>query len=501
MTLPGEKHSGLFLAIGILVSVLGLMAGPALAALSFSGSSISGDGAVVIDSSSTITIGNSATTITLPGMVSIGAMALGGLADPSVAPMPSLIASPGNVDSGTHEYCVAFTNATTPDGQNQITLCGPWSATVTTDGSHGEVQLTVPLGPPGTTGRVLWRTCADCGTGDAGGVDDSEYLATIPDNTTTAYVDNTSDNDAGGAVQRINTTNVFKLGTQPAATITSLGIASVAVASSNQGPYLDLLKSDGNFYRLYTQVNSHQPLTTAALWQPNINGFGLVALGAGAAPNAIQSGVYIGDYAGHDVTSSTGDNVFIGAAAGQYVTTAIDSVGIGIGTFSPANADSVTGLFNTELGAYDCGDISTGQYNTCVGAKTGDSAGQSAYPQTGSGNTIFGALAGFSAGDNNSTTVIGYQALAGANGAVAIGAGITNSAANTVNIGTDGKLFDHIGSAESFSALPTCDPTYEGSQRPVSDSATSTFGAIITGGGLSHVLAYCDGANWTVMAK
>jgi hypothetical protein len=53
----------------------------------------------------------------------------------------------------------------------------------------------------------------------------------------------------------------------------------------------------------------------------------------------------------------------------------------------------------------------------------------------------------------------------------------------------------------TYSALPSCNPAEEGTQHPVTDSTTSTLGAIITGSGSNHVLAYCDGTNWTVMAK
>jgi hypothetical protein len=57
-----ERRSGWLLIIGIVVGVLALTAGPALAALTFSGTSISGDGAVVIDSLSSISIGTSTAT-------------------------------------------------------------------------------------------------------------------------------------------------------------------------------------------------------------------------------------------------------------------------------------------------------------------------------------------------------------------------------------------------------------------------------------------------------
>src|SRR5262249_43553274 len=55
--------------------------------------------------------------------------------------------------------------------------------------------------------------------------------------------------------------------------------------------------------------------------------------------------------------------------------------------------------------------------------------------------------------------------------------------------------------AVAFSALPTCNGGAEGSQQEVTDSTTNTWGATITGSGTNHVLAYCDGTNWTVAAK
>ena len=53
----------------------------------------------------------------------------------------------------------------------------------------------------------------------------------------------------------------------------------------------------------------------------------------------------------------------------------------------------------------------------------------------------------------------------------------------------------------NFSALPACASAVEGTSRAVKDSMTNTWGATITGSGSDHVLAYCDGTNWTVAAK
>lgn len=53
----------------------------------------------------------------------------------------------------------------------------------------------------------------------------------------------------------------------------------------------------------------------------------------------------------------------------------------------------------------------------------------------------------------------------------------------------------------TFSTLTACASGGEGATSPVSDSTTVVWGATVTGGGANHVLAYCNGTNWTVAAK
>jgi len=53
----------------------------------------------------------------------------------------------------------------------------------------------------------------------------------------------------------------------------------------------------------------------------------------------------------------------------------------------------------------------------------------------------------------------------------------------------------------TVSNLPTCNAAAEGTEYPVTDSTTVTWGATLTGGGTNHILSYCDGTNWTVAAK
>lgn len=55
--------------------------------------------------------------------------------------------------------------------------------------------------------------------------------------------------------------------------------------------------------------------------------------------------------------------------------------------------------------------------------------------------------------------------------------------------------------AVAFSTLPACSSAIEGTSRAVKDSSTATWGATVTGSSTNHVLAYCDGTNWTVAAQ
>jgi hypothetical protein len=52
----------------------------------------------------------------------------------------------------------------------------------------------------------------------------------------------------------------------------------------------------------------------------------------------------------------------------------------------------------------------------------------------------------------------------------------------------------------AYSSLPACVSGTEGQLAPVTDSTVNTWGATISGGGTFHVLAYCDGTNWSVSA-
>lgn len=67
--------------------------------------------------------------------------------------------------------------------------------------------------------------------------------------------------------------------------------------------------------------------------------------------------------------------------------------------------------------------------------------------------------------------------------------------------GNTGWAAGQIALVGNFSTLPACGANTEGLLRGVNDSNTVTWGANIAGSSTNHVMAYCDGTNWTVAAK
>ena len=54
--------------------------------------------------------------------------------------------------------------------------------------------------------------------------------------------------------------------------------------------------------------------------------------------------------------------------------------------------------------------------------------------------------------------------------------------------------------AQTFASWTACASAYDGTLVRISDSTTTTVGAIVTGGGASKITALCDGTNYRVLA-
>lgn len=109
-------------------------------------------------------------------------------------PTVALAGAAGNVDDGVHRYRLTFVTA---DGETEGGLISD-ALTVSDKTSDGQVTVTIPVGGTNVTSRKIYRT-------EAGG---SSYklLATVADNSTTSYTDNTADSGLGAEAPTTNGT-------------------------------------------------------------------------------------------------------------------------------------------------------------------------------------------------------------------------------------------------------------------------------------------------------
>jgi hypothetical protein len=129
------------------------------------------------------------------------------------------------------------------------------------------------------------------------------------------------------------------------------------------------------------------------------------------------------------------------------------------------------------------------------------------------------STAGFSAtgyGIINETNPLAGGIALGSTGVLAwqgtyptLDTGISRDSADVIDFG-NGSQGDASAKARAtlyqmvkgtYSALPSCGSGTEGTMGAVTDGSTATWGATLAGSGSNHVLAYCDGTNWTVVGK
>jgi hypothetical protein len=119
--------------------------------------------------------------------------------------------------------------------------------------------------------------------------------------------------------------------------------------------------------------------------------------------------------------------------------------------------------------------------------------------------TILGGEAQAGTEDGGSVTIAGGESAGGAGGGINFNiAGdvawvIDGTTGNFVREGNGGVF---VISPMSVAELPTCDGSTEGGRLSVEDSNAVSFtagiGAVVAGGGSTHVPVYCDGTNWLI---
>ena len=309
----------------------------------------------------------------------------------------------GNVDNGSHSYKITYVNDT---GETEL---GAASNSVTVDDTHKQVSLTdIPTSSSGSvTKRKIYRTKA--------GGSDYYYLATINDNTTTTYTDNTADANLGTEISNNRRNDTY--GKVIIDNKVCLDIGKNVFVGNDAG-------------------------------KENTVGYYNAFLGyyAGYHNTSGTFNTFLGDSAAYRNTTG-GGNVFVGYLTGQYNTEGFNNVFIG----REAGDRNTTGYDNVFLGTYAGYYNQTGSRNICLGYNAGAE-------NTGSDALIVDNRArGSSANEQAKSILYGTMADAPANQTLRINAATTVSQNLTLASGTSVNEFstDTTLAGNSDDAVPT----------------------------------------------
>lgn len=190
-----------------------------------------------------------------------------------------------------------------------------------------------------------------------------------------------------------------------------------------------------------------------------------------------------------------GFNVFVGQESGQNINNNLN-VGVGLRSLSPTT--SSTSNQNVAIGAFSLSDLVSGSGAVAVGAYAGESLTAAAlntfvghlsgrFVTTGERNVLLGSSAGISltTGDNN--IVIG--ALSNASSA---------TVDNEITIGNENHKAIRLPFTVTVTNLPSASAVGAGARSMVTDADSTTFAAVVAGGGANTVPVYSDGTNWRI---
>tara|TARA_R110000751_G_scaffold146094_9_gene250027 strand:+ start:27957 stop:30251 length:2295 start_codon:yes stop_codon:yes gene_type:complete len=310
--------------------------------------------------------------------------------------------SAGNLD-GTYYYRVTFTTA---EGE---TSPGSGSAAIVV--SNQRIDLTIPTSTSRlVTGRKIYRT-----VGTGGDAVLVKLVATISDNTTTSYEDNTADGSLGDDAYYVDTTgNLFKnngnvfAGTSDLATVFGRaalpagGYASTAIGSNALQENISGIRNTaiGHDALKMNTTGANNVAVGVHASNDTTTGGSNIAIGYSAlfANTTGSENIAIGPNANADAETAS-QNVAIGPQAMQLRTSGDDNVAIG---YQAVRRGSGTG--NIGVGRTTGAGLSTGNFNTILGYLSGSAVAG------GSFNAIIGASAGTRLTSGGSNVLIGPSA-------------------------------------------------------------------------------------------
>jgi hypothetical protein len=260
---------------------------------------------------------------------------------------------------------------------------------------------------------------------------------------------------------------------------------------------------DANTSGDYNTAVGYQALTAASTANYN-TGVGYRTLNAatsGAGNTALGSDALL-------LVSTGADNVAVGYAALDAYTGS-DAVAVG----RSALGANTSGTGNTAVGKNAALLVVTGAYNVAVGWNALDAATTSnnvavgadalGALTNGSQNTAIGFQAGNSIVSGSGNIVIGYDADASSSG-VSNEVTIGNSNINSMRVPgltlTAGLKWINNGTHTVTDLLADAPAATvgAGARAVVTDASTTTFHAIVAGGGANVVPVFSDGTNWRI---
>ncbi len=217
---------------------------------------------------------------------SVGRTDITQVAPPSSSPTVALAgAGAGNVTNGAHNYAVTFVTAAGETTMDTTNTCLA-QVTVADNTTNGKVGLTnIPTGPAGTTARRIYRTAvANVATNGYLSCGFQQLVATIADNTTATYTDNTADSGLGVFIG-LNTTgpSIWSGGKR----MVNFSAASGPLnGSSNQYPQPSLDLQIVNFMDPTNGIVAGQILPGSVYYGDPSSKGGIVINGQAADPNS-----------------------------------------------------------------------------------------------------------------------------------------------------------------------------------------------------------------------
>ena len=364
------------------------------------------------------------------------------------------VATAGNL-TGTFYYSFSFGTA--------LGETAPSPSTPPSTGAIVSKQVSLSSIPvsadPAVTYRKLWRT-----DGVTTEPKDYQYLATINDNTTTTYVDNTAANS--GITPNWTATN--------RAVITD-GVAPI-VRASDQTTVLGFGAFGGGtpgyastaigFNSQYDNTSGRRNVSVGTYSLENITtGFENVAMGthAGGGLTTTSGNVLLG-YASGSVSNTVGNsNTAVGAYSfSAAATKGVNNVAIGYGTFS-----SAVGTLNSCIAV----GWNAGKYATTSDTVFIDTRDRTNIAGAQDQGLIYGIASGAPSANQklhlNAATRIGCPAAAGS-------------------------------PAKTVAQLQAAAAGLTGYRDYVTDATTPVFGSAVVGGGAVAVPVFCTGAAWIV---